>query len=123
MFSSRHGHLDIILVLNVLDAVFCNDFDEDALEVDRETPLELLCAHSHDLETLFVVDVRVVVLVEQRETVVPRRYRVSVGQSNKLMGNSRIATTKRNSGEHTEHIHERHMVPVPNSPDSRSSTT
>lgn len=71
MLSSRHRYLDIIFVIYVLYAVLGDDLDEDALEVDRKTSLKLLCTHTHDLETLLVVDIRVVVLVEQREAVVP----------------------------------------------------
>jgi hypothetical protein len=62
---SGYGNLAIVLVLNILYAVLCNDLDEDTLEINGETTLELLCAHAHDLETLLVVDVGVVVLVQQ----------------------------------------------------------
>ena len=65
-FSDHLGYrnLNIVLILDVLDAVLCDHLDEDALEVDRHAALELLCAHSHDLEALLVVDIGVVVLVE-----------------------------------------------------------
>jgi hypothetical protein len=93
MLSSRHGNIDIVLVLNVLYAVLRDDLDEDTLEVDRKTSLKLLCTHAHDLETLLVVDVWVVVLVEQREAVVPRGCRVSMVRSNRLMSYSRPTTS------------------------------
>lgn len=63
LFCSRYVHLYIVLVLNVFYAILGDNLDEDALEVDRKTSLELLCTHAHDLETFLVVDVRVVVLV------------------------------------------------------------
>jgi hypothetical protein len=62
--SSRYRNLHIVLVLNVLYAILCDNLDENALEVDRKTALQLLCTHAHDLETLLVIDVGVVVLVE-----------------------------------------------------------
>jgi hypothetical protein len=65
-FSDHLGYrnVDIILVLDVFDAVLCDHLDVYTLEVDRHAALELLCAHSHDLEALLVVDIGMVVLVE-----------------------------------------------------------
>ena len=60
---SRYSHLHIVLVRDILYTVLCDDFDENTLEVDRQTSLELLCAHSHDLETFLVVDVGMMMLV------------------------------------------------------------
>jgi hypothetical protein len=62
--SSRYNHLHIVLVVYILDAVLCDSLDEDALEIDRKTSLEFFCAHAHNLEALFVIDVGMVVLVE-----------------------------------------------------------
>jgi hypothetical protein len=69
--ASRYGNLPVVLVLDILYAVLGDDLDVDALEVNGKTSLELLGAQAHDLETLLVVDVGVMVLVEQREAVVP----------------------------------------------------
>jgi hypothetical protein len=63
-FLSRYRHLDIVLVVYILDAVLCDSLDKDALEINRKTSLELFCTHAHDLETLFIVNVWVMVLVE-----------------------------------------------------------
>jgi hypothetical protein len=60
---SRHLDVRILRIVNILYAVLGNNLEVNALEVDRQTALELLCAHAHDLQTLLVVDVRVVVLV------------------------------------------------------------
>lgn len=60
---SRYGHLYIVLILHILNPVLRYDLDQHALEVDRETSLELLCAHPQDLQTLLVVHVWVMVLV------------------------------------------------------------
>jgi hypothetical protein len=60
---SRHLDVRILRIVNILYAVLGNDLEVNALEVDRQTALELLCAHAHNLQTLLVVDVRVVVLV------------------------------------------------------------
>jgi hypothetical protein len=60
---SRHLDVGILRIINILYAVLGNDLEVNTLEVDRQTALELLCAHAHDLQTLLVVDVRVVVLV------------------------------------------------------------
>ena len=61
--SSRDSHLHVVLVFNILYAVLGDNLDEDTLEVNRKTSLEFFCAHPHDLETLLVVDIRVMMLV------------------------------------------------------------
>jgi hypothetical protein len=61
--ASRYGNLPVVLVLDILYAVLGDDLDVDALEVDRETSLQLLRAHAHDLDALLVGDVWVVVLI------------------------------------------------------------
>lgn len=73
----RHCNLYIILVLNIPDTFLRYYLDVDALEVDWETALQLLCAHPQNLHTLLVVDVWMVVLVEQREAVVPKMDKIS----------------------------------------------
>lgn len=47
------------------DAVLCHHLHQHALEVDRQTSLELIRAHPENLHALLEVDVGVVVLVEK----------------------------------------------------------
>lgn len=61
--ASRYRYLAIVLIVHILYAVLGDDLDVDALEVDRETSLQLLRAHAQDLKALLVGDVWVVVLV------------------------------------------------------------
>lgn len=58
-----------------LNPVLCHDLDKHALEVDRHSALQLVGAHPQNLEPLLQVDRRVVVLVQYRETVVPKSER------------------------------------------------
>jgi hypothetical protein len=60
---SRYLDVRILRIINIAYAVLVDDLEMNTLEVDGQTALELLCAHAHDLQTLLVVDVRVVVLV------------------------------------------------------------
>jgi hypothetical protein len=60
---SRYFDIRILRVINILYAVLGDDLEVNTLEVDWKTTLELLCTHSHDLQTLLVVDVWVMVLV------------------------------------------------------------
>lgn len=61
---SRHSYTGIILVLHVMNSVLVYDLDQNALEIDWQPSLELLCTHPHNFQALLVVNVRMVVLVE-----------------------------------------------------------
>lgn len=60
----------VIVKLYVGNAVRLDHLDNHSLEVDRQPPLQLVCAHVEDLEALGERNVWVVVLVEDGETVV-----------------------------------------------------
>lgn len=66
--STLH-HL-VVVKLDIHDAVLRNRLHRHALEVDGHSPLQLVRAHVQDLDTLAEGDVRVVVFVEDGETVV-----------------------------------------------------
>lgn len=60
---SRYSHLHVVLVVHFPNPIFRYHLDDDTLEIDRKTALQLLGAHAQDLHTLVVVDIWVVVFV------------------------------------------------------------
>ena len=59
-----------ILILHLPDPLLRNNLDQHPLKINRQSPLQLIRAHPQNLDSLLVVDVRVVVLVEDGEAVV-----------------------------------------------------
>lgn len=53
-----------------MDPVLLHNLDRHALEIDGQTSLQLIRAHAQYLHALLEVDVGVVVLIQDRETVV-----------------------------------------------------
>lgn len=60
---SWYGHIRIVLVLLLPDALLRYDLDQHALEVDGKSSFQLFGAHPQKLHALVEVDVGVVVLV------------------------------------------------------------
>lgn len=66
------AHHDLVVVeWDRYDALLCNRLHVHALEINRHPPLQLVRTHAQDLDALLEGDVRVVVLVEDGEAVVP----------------------------------------------------
>lgn len=107
------------LVLSITSQLFIWGLTHP-FEIDRQSPLQLVRTHPQNLQPLLVVDVWVVMLVEDRETIVSTKP-VSAGSHsifNAAQGRIKIdAETKR-----TVRSHARHMVRAPEPPDSPAST-
>ena len=89
------------------------------LEVYRQSPLQLICAHPQNFKTLLEVDIWVMVLVEDRKAV------VSVNTSQVCFytsrGEGRLVKYKDDHMGHTEHSHEQHTEEVPTTPSNLAS--
>lgn len=55
----------VVFVLLLANAILGDNLDDHALEVDRQSSLKLICAHSENLHALLEGNIGVVVLVER----------------------------------------------------------
>ena len=62
--SLRRQNRLIIVVFLFSDSILCDNLDKHSLEIDRQPSLQLIGAHSQDLQPLLKFNIRVVMFVE-----------------------------------------------------------
>ena len=70
----------IIIIRLLPNPILRHHLNLHTLEINRQSPLQLIRAHPQDLHSLLEADVRVVVLVQRRQAVVLRVAVCGVGQ-------------------------------------------
>jgi hypothetical protein len=66
----RTSNPGIIIIVHVPYAVLRNNLYQHPFKINRQSSLQLICAHPQNLDSLLEIDIRVVVLVEDGEAVV-----------------------------------------------------
>jgi len=100
----------VILQVDRNNTIFRHGLDLHALEIDGQPPLQLVRAHTQDLDALVESDIRVVMLVEDGKAVVSR--------ADALVGPSSSFSAPTC---HTEHSRVRHMGQAPGTRGSPAS--